>query len=107
MGLINLIGKTVGTVLLGSAGIASTLLRECACAAGKDELADAIGNIQDKSFETIRDMWTSEENKTESYYIEQTELSADRAKSAARAGEAKRREYERLKSKAGEKNQNK
>ena len=97
MGFLKTGLKVVGSAALGAAGIASTILRGVANAAGADELADVIGSVQDKSFETIRDMWTPDEEKTEKYYEAQAERSMDRAESAARFGEAKRREYERMK----------
>ena len=97
MGVLKTGLKVVGSAALGAAGIASTILRGVASAAGSEELADAIGSIQDKSFETIRDMWTPDEEKTEAYYEAQAERSMERAESAARIGEQKRREYERMK----------
>lgn len=89
--------KIAGSAALGTAGIASTILRTAACATGKDELASALGSVQDKSFETIRDMWTPDEKKDEKYYEDQAERCARREESAYRSGEAKRQEYERMK----------
>lgn len=100
MGILKTGLKLIGSAALGTAGIASAILRTAACAAGSDELADAIGSIQDKSFDTIRDMWTPDEAKNEEYYEAQAERSIARAENAARTGEAKRREYERMKEKA-------
>lgn len=101
MGLLKTGLKVVGSAALGAAGVASTLLRAAANAAGSDELADVIGSIQDKSFETIRDMWTPDEEKTEEYYEAQAERSMQRAETSARIGEQKRCEYERMKEKNG------
>ena len=97
MGIIKGIGKVVGSVALGATGVASAILRVCASGAGMDEVADAIGSIQDKSFDKIQDMWTPDEKKTEDYYMAQAAKSAERAQTAARIGEEKRREYERKK----------
>lgn len=102
MSFLKGLGKVVGTTVLGATGVASTVLRGVASAAGMDAVADVIGNVQDKSFDTIQDMWTSEEEKTEEYYEKQMEKHADRAESAVRYGEQKRREYERMKKKRGE-----
>ena len=99
MGILKTGLKLVGSVALGTVGVASTILRTAANAAGSDGLADAIGNIQDKSFDTIRDMWTPEDKKTEEYYEAQAERSMERTENAARNGEIKRREYERMKEK--------
>ena len=100
MGFIKGCLKVAGSAALGAAGIASTVLRTAAHVAGSDELADAIGSIQDKSFETIRDMWTPEEEKTEKYYEAQAERSARSADSARNLVEAKRQEYERMRENA-------
>lgn len=100
MGILKTGLKLVGSAALGTAGIASAVLRTAAVASGSDELADVIGNIQDKSFDKIRDIWTPEEKKTDEYYEAQAERSADRAESAAREGEAFRRKYERMKEQA-------
>ena len=97
MGILKTGLKIVGSAALGTAGIASTVLRTAACATGNDELASAIGNVQDKSFETIRDMWTPDEEKNENYYEAQAERSARREESAYRSGESTRRDYERMK----------
>ena len=99
MGILKTGLKLVGSAALGTAGIASTILRSCASAAGNDELADVIGEVQNKSFNTIQDMWTSDEKKTEAYYEAQAEKSAERSENAFRSGESKRREYERMKEK--------
>ena len=103
MGLLKFVGKTIGSAALVVTGTASALVRQCAYAAGNDELGDAIGGLQDKSFDTIRDMWTPDEEKDEKYYENQAERSADRTESAIRSGEAKRREYEHLKEKNNDK----
>ena len=100
MGFIKGCLKVAGSAALGAAGVAAAVLRTGAPAVGSDELADAIGSLEDKSFETIRDIWTPEEEKTEKYYEAQAERSARRAESARSSGEAKRREFERLKEKA-------
>ena len=99
MGLLKTGLKLVGSAALGAAGVASTVLRTVASAAGSDELADVIGDIQNKSFETIRDMWTAEEEKTEEYFEAREERRVERAENAARLGEQKRREYEHMKEK--------
>ena len=97
MGILKVGLKIVGSTALGTAGIASAILRKCAYAAGSEELANAIGNIEDKSFDTIRDMWTSDDEKNEKYYEAQAERQAERAENAMRSGEAMRREYEKAK----------
>ena len=99
MGILKFVGKTIGSAALVVTGTASALVRQCAYAAGNEELGDTIGGLQDKSFDTIRDMWTPNEKKDANYYKEQAERSADRTESAISSGEAKRREYERLKQK--------
>ena len=99
MGILKTGLKLIGSAALGTAGIASAVLRTAVSAAGSDELADAIGGIQDASFNKIQDMWTPDEKKDENYYERQCEKSIERAESAARMGEAKRREYERMKEK--------
>lgn len=99
MGILKTGMKLVGSVALGATGIASTLLRSVACASDNDALADTIGNIEDKCFESIRDMWTPDEKKTEEYYEAKEERSQKRAENAARSGEARRKEYEELKAK--------
>lgn len=93
--------KLAGSAALGAAGIASAILRTAASAAGSDELADTIGSIQNKSFDKIQDMWTPDEEKTEEYYERQAEKRVTRAEQAARLGEEKRREYERMKESSG------
>lgn len=97
--------KLIGSAALGTAGIASTILRTVASAAGSDELADVIGCIQDASFNKIQDIWTPDEEKDETYYERQDEKSIKRAETAAQLGETKRREYERLKEKVERNNQ--
>lgn len=95
--------KVVGSVALGATGVASTLLRTGLSAAGMDELADAVGTIQDGSFNKIQDMWTPDEQKTEEYYEKQADRMMSRAESAARMGEEQRRKYEKMKEQAGKK----
>ena len=93
--------KLVGSAVLGATGVAATVMRTAASGAGMDEIADMIGTVQDKSFNTIQDMWTPEEAKTEEYYEKQAINSARRAESAYNTGEQKRREIERMKEKMG------
>ena len=100
MGILKTGLKIVGSAALGVTGVASTLLRTAASAAGSDELADMIGSVQDASFNKIQDMWTPDENKDDAYYERQCARSEERAESAARIGEAKRQEYEQLKERA-------
>jgi hypothetical protein len=64
-----------------------------------DALADAVGSLEDKSFNTLEDMWTPDEEKTDEYYEAQAEKSGRRAESAQRNGEARRREIERMREK--------
>ena len=101
MGFLKGCAKVVGSVALGATGVASALLRTCVSGAGMDEVADFIGTLEDKSFETIENMWTPEEERTEAYYEAQSEKSVARAEYAARSGEQKRKEIERMKEKAG------
>ena len=89
--------KVLGSAALGTAGVASTILRKCACASGNDELANIMGNIQDKSFNTIQDMWTPEEKRTDAYYENQLYRSEERAEYAMRDGEKLRSDYEKMK----------
>ena len=105
MGLLKFVGKTIGSAALVVTGTASAIVRQAVYAAGNDELGDAIGKLEDKSFDTIRDMWTPDEKKDEDYYERQVERRADRTESAIRSGEAQRREYERMKA-LKEKNNN-
>lgn len=100
MGILKTGLKLVGSVALGATGVASTILCTAASAAGADELADVIGSIQDASFNKIQDMWTPDEEKDDSYYERQEEKQMERRESAARSGETKRNEYERMKAKA-------
>ena len=102
MGILKGCAKLVGSVALGATGVASSVLRACASAAGMDEVADVIGTIQDKSFDTVQDMWTPDDQKTDDYYEAREEKHMQRAETAARVGETKRREYERMKEKAGQ-----
>lgn len=97
MGVLKTGLKLVGSAALGTIGVASTLLRQGAYAVGSDELANFMGSIQDASFNTIQDMWTSDEKKTSGYYEDQMVRSVEREESAARSGEAQRRDYERMK----------
>ena len=106
MGILKFGLKLIGSAALGTAGIASGALRQIANAAGADGLADAIGSIQDKSFNTIQDMWTPDENKDEAYYDNQMEKSADRAESSARSAEKLRSEYELQKERKSNQNNN-
>lgn len=99
MGILKTGLKVIGSATLGAVGIASAVVRVGASAIGVDILADGIGVIQDASFEAIRDMWTPDKKKTDKYYEAKAERSAERAENAARSGEAKRREYERMKEK--------
>lgn len=100
MGILKTGLKLVGSAALGATGLASTILRGCVNAAGMDELAEAIGTVQNKSFDTIQDMWTPDNQKNDEYYEAREEKHFDRADSARRIGESKRREYERLREKA-------
>ena len=95
MGLLKIGLKIIGSAALVTTGVASTVLRTCSVAAGKDELADNLGGIQDMSFDTIRDMWTPDEKKDDKYYEAQAERSADRADNAMRAGNKLRQEYDK------------
>lgn len=79
MGILKTGLKLVGSVALGTVGVVSTVLRTAANAADSDGLADAIGNIQNKSFDTIRDMWTPDERKDNEYYESQDMKSEERA----------------------------
>ena len=96
MGIMKGCAKLAGSAILGATGVASTVLRACASGAGMDEAADAIGKIQDKSFNKIQDMWTPDEKKTKDYYEAQFQKNADRRETAARVGEEKRREIEKM-----------
>ena len=96
MGFLKTGLKIVGSVALGATGVASTVLRGAANVAGAEGLANAIGAIQDKSFETISDMWTPEEEKNEEYYEAQAEKRERRAESSANYGERKRNELEKM-----------
>ena len=107
MGILKTGLKIVGSAALGTAGIASSLLRKCACATGNDGLADVIGSLEDKSFDTIRDMWTPEEKKDDEYYENQAYRSEKRAEAAASGGESLRRQYEKTVEKAMENQQKK
>lgn len=100
MGFLKTGLKIVGSAALGATGVASTILRGMANAVGSDELANAIGSIQDKSFEKIGDMWTPEEERTEEYYVAQEEKRRQRAENTARSGEMRRKEFERIKERA-------
>lgn len=99
MGILKAGLKIVGSTALGTAGVASAILRKCAYAAGSEELANIIGSIEDKSFDTIRDMWTSDDQKNENYYEAQAERQAEREENARRSGEAMKREYDKAKEK--------
>lgn len=106
MGIFTTGLKIVGSVALGSVGLASSALRGVANAVGADIIADGIGLIEDKSFNTIQDIWTSEDEKDEAYYEAQAAKSEQRAESAARTGERKRKEYEQMKEKAEKERKN-
>lgn len=97
MGILKTGLKLVGSAALGATGIASAFLRQCANVAGADELADAIGSIQDKSFDKIQDIWTSDDKKDDEYYQRQEYRHIQSAESSAKAAERKRAEYERMK----------
>ena len=101
MGILKGCAKVVGSVVLGTTGVASAVLRAVASGAGMDEVADAIGSVQDKSFDKIQDMWTPDEKKTDEYYENREEKHAERAQTAARIGTEKRQEYERMKERSG------
>ena len=100
MGILKTGLKLVGSAALGTVGVASAVIRQGAYAVGSEELADFVGGIQDASFDTIRDMWTPDEKKTDAYYEAQAERKDARRESAQRSGEAYRRDYERAKEKA-------
>ena len=97
MGILKGALKITESAILVTTGIASTITRNAFSAANIDALADLSGRIQDASFETIRDIWTSEEKKDELYYIERENRSIAREKSARIYGEQERRKYEKLK----------
>ena len=97
MGLLKTGLKVVGSVALCAGGITSKVLRQCACATDKYEAADTLGNLEDKCFETIRDMWTPQEKRDETYYEKQNERSMERYESAMREGEKLRQQLEHKK----------
>ena len=96
MGFLKGCAKAVGSVALGAAGLTSAVLRACASGAGMDGVAEAIGTIEDKSFETIQNMWTPEEERTEEYYQEQEERSMRRRENAERSGAQQRAKIEKM-----------
>lgn len=108
MGLLKFVGKTIGSAALVVTGTTAALLRTAACAAGKEGAADTAGNIQDKSFEKIRDMWRHKKHfesdeEAEEYYEnlekEREERCAERAENAARDGEQFKRDQARARAK--------
>lgn len=104
MGILKTGLKVIGSGALISVGVVSTVVRAGASALGADGLAGGIGTIQDASFETVRDMWTPDEKKTDEYYERKAERSAERAENAVNYGESKHREYERMKEKMNKDN---
>lgn len=94
---LKITGKVVGSAALGAAGVAAGVLRSAANATGADGVSELIGKVQDKSLDTVRDMWTPEEEKTDEYYESQAMRSIQRANNAERTGESYRRKYEQAK----------
>ena len=72
------------------------------------EYAEMADLPEDMIYEEILDDEDAlvDEKKDEEYYEAQAERSASRAENAARVGEAKRREYERMKENIERKNSN-
>ena len=95
MGILKTGLKLVGSVALGAVGLASTVVRTCASGAGMDGVAEVVGSIQDKSFDTIQDMWTPDEKKNDEYYERRCEKSEQRRESAQRNGQRQREKIER------------
>ena len=96
MGILGKGLKLLGSAALGAVGVASTVVRACASGAGMDEVADFVGEIQNKSLDTVRDMWTPDEEKTEEYYEAMADRQQARAESAMRTGEQYRRKCEKM-----------
>ena len=79
MGLIKLVGKTVGTAALVVTGTVSAIVRQAANFANNAELESLLGKAQDASFNKVKDMWTADENKDGKYYEKQDLKSMERA----------------------------
>lgn len=99
MGILETGLKLVGSVALGAVGVASTVVRTCASGAGMDGVAEVVGSLQDKSFDTIRDMWTPDEEKNEEYYEQMAERSQQRRENAQRNGQRQREKIEKAREK--------
>ena len=106
MGIFKTGLKIVGSAALGVTGVASSVIRKAAYASGNEGLAEIAGSVVDKSFNTISDMWTPDEKKTEDYYNKQDERSMDRAEMSANSAQAFKREYDRAKVEAEKKRNN-
>lgn len=61
MGLFKTMAKVVGTVALTTTGVASTVLKGVADAAGVEIASDVLGAVKDGSFDGIRSMWDGDE----------------------------------------------
>ncbi len=78
MGLLKGALKLVGSAALVVTGTASAIVRQVANATDNPELENLVGRAQDASFNKIKDMWTSDDEKDDKYYENQQEKSLDR-----------------------------
>lgn len=61
MGLIKIVGKTIGTVTLVVTGTASTVLKGISDAVGFEIGSELLGGAKDASFNGIRSMWSNKD----------------------------------------------
>jgi len=79
--------KVVKTASWGTVGVISNAVRIAAGAAENEQLESFVGDLQDKSFNRINDIWTPDEKKNDDYFEAQMERNAELADSAVRASQ--------------------
>lgn len=63
MGLFSIVAKIAGTAVLGATGTASAVLKSLAEVSGVDIGSELFGAAKDASFNGIKQMWASDDEK--------------------------------------------
>lgn len=71
MGILKGCAKIVGSLVLGTTGVASTVLKEMCDTIGVELGSEIFGAAKDASFNSIRNMWDLESPAAEEYATEE------------------------------------
>ena len=71
MGLLKFVAKAAGTVVVGGIGCATTMLKACCEATGKDEGAELLDSAKSACFGCVRNMWSDNSNSNDNEYSDE------------------------------------